>query len=338
MSKLLDILLCDEKKVNKQFYSSGPYWKYKTKKTTIQIKKKGINNFRGRDSGVGTSFSDNIILDIRNEYNILGRMASSLFSLPIMGNVFKSQLKLTSDHILSFLTHQNLVYKNNKRVKDLINTYNFNETTEFGCVQKFNLNNVDYSCFYLEVANRVDHIRNFIDLKKIRTYLEIGGGYGANIHFLIQNFQNIKKIIYLDIVPNIYVGTKYLKRFYKDAVIDYNQTKKMKQISFSNDDNLQIFCIPPWEIEKISDVIDHFHSAAAFQEMEVQTIENYIKYINLNKTKSISLIGHKSYDNVKNFDSKRLIDFFNEKLEIFEYSRVIKELNRNEIYLIKRLN
>tara|TARA_Y100000816_G_C26100532_1_gene583112 strand:- start:1274 stop:2290 length:1017 start_codon:yes stop_codon:yes gene_type:complete len=338
MSKLLDILLCDEKKVNKQLYSSGPYWKYKTKKATNQIRKKGIDNFRNMNSGVGTSFSDNIILDIRNEYNLLGRIASSLLSLPVMGRIFKSQLKLTSNHILSFLTHQNLVYKNNKRVQDLINTYYFNKTTEFGCVQKFNMNNVDYSCFYLEVANRVDHIRNFIDLKKIRTYLEIGGGYGANIHFLIQNFQNIKKIIYLDIVPNIYVGTEYLKNFYKDAVIDYNQTKKMKEISFSNDDNLQIFCIPPWEIEKIRDEIDHFHSAAAFQEMEAQTVKNYIKYINLNKTKSISLIGHKSYDNIKNFDSKRLNDFFNDKLEIFEYSRVIKELNKNEIYLIKRLN
>ena len=39
-----------------------------------------------------------------------------------------------------------------------------------------------------------------------------------NVHFLLTNFPNIKKVLYLDVVPNIYVGTEYLKYFYKDQV------------------------------------------------------------------------------------------------------------------------
>lgn len=79
---------------------------------------------------------------------------------------------------------------------------------------------------------------------------EIGGGFGQYIHVLLQNYSNIKKILYLDIVPNIYVGTQYLKRFYGESVIDYNITRKMNKIQFSDNNKLEIICIAPWQIEK----------------------------------------------------------------------------------------
>ena len=71
MSKKLFLnLIDDEKKINQKLYSSGPYWKHKNKRTIYQIKKNKIYNFRGINSGVGTSFSDNIVYDIRNEFNL----------------------------------------------------------------------------------------------------------------------------------------------------------------------------------------------------------------------------------------------------------------------------
>ena len=66
------------------------------------------------------------------------------------------------------------------------------------------------------MADRVNKIAGIFDFNEIRSYFEIGGGFGANIHFLITNYPNIKKIIYLDAVPNIYVGTEYLKFHYKN--------------------------------------------------------------------------------------------------------------------------
>ena len=32
--------------------------------------------------------------------------------------------------------------------------------------------------------------------EKTKSFFEIGGGFGANIHFLVTNFSNIKKILY----------------------------------------------------------------------------------------------------------------------------------------------
>ena len=42
-------------------------------KTIIEIKKKGLKDFRGISSGIGTSFADNLVVDIRNELNFKGR-------------------------------------------------------------------------------------------------------------------------------------------------------------------------------------------------------------------------------------------------------------------------
>ena len=63
---LLNELIKDEKKNDKALYSSGPYWDYKNSRAVIEIKKKGLNDFRGINAGIGTSFADNLVLDIRN--------------------------------------------------------------------------------------------------------------------------------------------------------------------------------------------------------------------------------------------------------------------------------
>ena len=85
---LIDELIRDEKKNNKSLYSSGPYWDYKNSRAILEIQKKGIQDFRGLTAGIGTSFSDNEVLDVRNEYNIKGRIVGKIFSLPLLNIIF----------------------------------------------------------------------------------------------------------------------------------------------------------------------------------------------------------------------------------------------------------
>ena len=88
---LLDNLVKDEKKVNRLLYSSGPYWDYKNSRAILEIKKKGLGDFRGSSAGIGSNFADNIPSDIRNELNIKGRIIGKIFSLPILNKVFNGQ-------------------------------------------------------------------------------------------------------------------------------------------------------------------------------------------------------------------------------------------------------
>ena len=82
---LLNSLIIDEKTINRSLYSSGPYWNIKNSRSILEIKKKGLSDFRGTSTGIGTSFTDNIVLDIRNEFNTKGRIIGKIFSLQNWG-------------------------------------------------------------------------------------------------------------------------------------------------------------------------------------------------------------------------------------------------------------
>ena len=330
---LLDLLIKDEKKIDKELYSSGPYWNYKNSRTIIEIKKKGLEDFRGITSGIGTSFADNLVLDIRNEFNIKGRIIGKIFSLPLLNTIFSEQMKTTKVYLDSFVKNQAILYQNSQNVQNLISKFKFNNTTDFGCIQSFKYLNKNYSCHYLNMAYRVNNLSKYFDFKNIKVYFEIGGGFGSNIHFLITNFPNIKKILYLDIVPNIYVGTEYLRYYYKEKVKDYSELKNLDKISFSKNNELEIFCVPPWLIEKIDTEIDHFHNAASFVEMPKKVISNYVKFIKRLNTKEISLISYSGFDLKTTFDPEELNSFFDDKLSVSWKNSLIEEYNRKEIYL-----
>ena len=335
--KLLDALTKDEKAIEKKLYSAGSYWDYKTKKILYWLKKKGLKNFRGFNSGVGTSYSDNITMDIRNELGFKGRLLSSLTYLPLLKNIYNGQVKLNSSHIEKYLKKNQSYYENTEKVKYLISKYKIEQTTEFGCKLKFNLNNKEFSCHYLNICDRVENIGKFINFKEISSYFEIGGGFGANIHFLINNFENIKKIIYLDIVPNLFVGTEYLRYFFGNAVKDYCLLKNEKEIKFSKNNDLEILCIPPWKIKNISSTIDHFHNSASFQEMPREVVKNYSNYILnlLNKNGSISLIIYSGWEKNNTLNPDQIKEVFKKKL-LMESFPNLDDNEKKLFYLIHK--
>ena len=331
---LLDLLIKDEKKIDKELYSSGPYWDYKNSRAIIEIKKKGLKDFRGITAGIGTSFTDNLVLDIRNEFNIKGKIVGKIFSFPLLNIIFNGQIKKTKDYLNLFIKNQAIVYKNSQNVQNLIRKFKFNNTTDFGCIQSFDYLNKNYSCNYLKMAHRIHNLSKYFNFKDIKSYFEIGGGFGSNIHFLITNFPNIKKILYLDIVPNIYVGTEYLRYYYREKVKDYLELRNLEKISFSKNNDLEIFCIPPWLIEKVETEIDHFHNAASFVEMPRKVISNYVKFIKKFNTQEISLISYSNFDLKTTFNPEELNNFFDGKLSVSWKNSLIEEYNRKDIYLI----
>ncbi|MDC3174169.1 putative sugar O-methyltransferase [Candidatus Pelagibacter sp.] len=330
---LLNELLKDEKKIDRKLYSSGPYWEYKNRRAVIEIKEKGLEEFRGLTTGIGTSFADNMVLDIRNKLDAKEKIIGKTFSLPFINKIFNGQLKLTKDYLSQLIINQAIVYQNNQNVQNLINKFRFENTTDFGCVQSFEYLNKNYSCIYLEMADRNNKLSKYFDFKNVKNFFEIGGGFGANIHFLITNFPNIKKILYLDAVPNIYVGTEYLRHHYKDKVKDYLVLRNLDKINFSKYNELEILCIPPWLIEKVDVEIDHFHNAASFVEMPKSVINNYVKFIKKFKTKEISLISYDGFDLKTTFNPEELSSFFDDKMNISWENSVIEDYKRKLIYL-----
>jgi hypothetical protein len=122
---LLDELIKDEKKVNKILYSSGPYWQYANKRAILEIKKKGLKDFRGSNNSLASSFADNLPLDIRDEFNIKGRIVGKILSFPLLSKIFNGQLYITKDYLNLFIKNQSVVYQNNSKKVQIREYYKF---------------------------------------------------------------------------------------------------------------------------------------------------------------------------------------------------------------------
>jgi len=187
--KLLETLVKDEKMNDQVLYSSGPYWDYKNKRTLNEIKKKGIEDFRGLSTGIGTSFADNQVLDIRNELNFKGKIVAKFFSMPFIKKIFQSQINITRDHLKNYLINLAIVYKNNPLVQNLIKKYNFKNTTQFGCISKFKYLEKEYSTHYLDMAYRIENLSEKFDFKKLELSLKLEEDLEPTLIFCSQIFQ-----------------------------------------------------------------------------------------------------------------------------------------------------
>lgn len=334
---LLQTLIADEKKIDRNLYSAGPYWDYKCKKIYNQICKKSLHNFRGLNSGVGTSYCDNIVLDIRNELGLRGRLLNFFLrgNLNPLKKLFDLQVTNSQDYINQYLELKSHLYQTSSNVKDLINRYNINDSVEYGCVDKFKYLGNDYSSHYIEIANDINFLEKFHNFRKISSFFEIGGGFGSKVHFLLNNFPNIKKIIYLDIVPNIFVGTEYLRKFFKDNVIDYLKTRDLNSISFSNNNDLEILCLPVWQIEKLSVEMDYFHNSHSFVEMPKSVVENYYHFIkkNMKINSCFSLISYLGFDLNTTYDPLLINKIFENLLKVNYFTDSVEK--KRNVFLIK---
>jgi putative sugar O-methyltransferase len=209
---------------------------------------------------------------------------------------------------------------NNLRVQELLAKYNFDfDTTRGGCLSFLEYESRNIAHIYLRLLDTLDHVDRKVNLKRKKKCFEIGGGFGVNVHLLVEFF-NIKKIIYLDIVPNLYVGTQYLKSFYGEKVVDFSKSKDKKSIDFEVNNDLEIFCIAPHQIDNVVSEIDFFHNAHSFVEMPKNIVSNYAKKVEAKMAKTnsaISMVSYDGFDLATTFDPEKLPTFFTKPAEEF---------------------
>jgi len=296
--KLFNLLINDSKK-HVKLYQPSSYWFKKNNSSVEEIKFKGLNNFRGDDNNIGASFSDNQNINILNDYygNIRGLLKFFFEKIYPFKNIFKRQIHLTSSMKKELNIYKSKYLEDKRYILDLIGKFKFDNTVNCGCQDYIKYKNNLISTYYLNIADIHNNFIDIVNFKNFKSFFEIGGGFGANVHFLLSNYPNIRKVIYLDLPINLYVATQYLKKIYGDKVIDYTRLKE-KKISFSNNDTLEIFCIPPWKIEHINEKIHLFQNTNSFLEMNEDIIKNYVKFI----------------ENILEYDSKIIISsYYNEK-------------------------
>ena len=287
--KLFNILKKNYYKKN-QIDEQSKWWARKISRLEGDIKNKDFSNFRGIDTGMNASFSDSENTNIGTTLKKRKKIIFNIFNQSFIAKIFNQQVNITNKYLNRFLVASQNYYLQNDKVLKLTENYDLSNTAGFGCISKVKINNLEVSFRALEMINKINEIRGLSNLEKSKTYCEIGGGFGLNAQLILNNFKNIKKFLYIDTYPTIFYGTEYLRNYFNNSVIDYSETIEMKEIKFSDDDKLQIICIPSWEMKKLNVEIDHFHNAFSFVEMNENIVENYLNYLKKFKTKSQSLI------------------------------------------------
>jgi putative sugar O-methyltransferase len=306
MDKLLKILISDQKNTA-DIYKPGPYWWKKSLVAAKELEKNGLNDLRSSmgNNIAATAFGENMPVDSRRligTSSLQIKVGLAILNHTPLKQLFDWQVNTTRKYLnrLRNLEKTYLALTKSDRLAELTQKYKIEDSINFGCDRISIFKGQNYSTYYLGLLDQLDFVENNLTLKGCHSFLEIGPGFGANIHLIEQNYPEIRKFIVIDIVPNVWIVTNYLRSLYGDCVKDYLVTREMKEIKFKEDKSLEIFVIPAWEIGKISSSIDCFWNSRSFVEMPQHVVSNYAK--NLAKIRTDKTIyNFMSYDN---FDLK----------------------------------
>lgn len=265
-----------------ELHQFAPYWRPYSNRILKYLKRDGLASFRS-NNGVGKGFSDVLNIDpffSKHETNRnmarawMARFLSKLFPVNILvTNPFKA---LADAYIARFLFKQSqyLALRHEDVLSRFVARYPNVDTLVGNPAITFHFKDKKIGMTYLHsILTQAFLEQRCAD--RVSSMMEIGGGFGANVHLLVETLPNLRKVIYLDIPPNLYIGTLYLKHFYGEAVVDYARCEELCEIRFASDNSLEIFCIAPWQLKKVATSLGLFFNANSFQEMSIPIVESY---------------------------------------------------------------
>jgi putative sugar O-methyltransferase len=336
--KLLEAMLNDS---NNQapVYQPGRYWQAKAKNSAHEIKRCGLSGFRGSKNLIGLSYADNLFMDIRDSFNhgLKKRFVRWITKTYPLSPLFDAQVRWTESYANASIRYAEEFLNLKERAINLLKQYKMPHSLLGNCMAKARICGQDVSLEYLNTLEQHDNIAQHIDFNAAESVFEIGGGFGTRIHLLLENYKNIRKVLYLDIPPNLYVGTQYLRAFYGAAVSDYRDLKTRDLISFSKDDSLEIFCIAPWQIENFRSPVDIFLNSHSFVEMPAAVVKNYVdKFGKLpnSSDSAVALATYDSHDPSTTLAPAELPKFFKDrKFDFFEAEKLLDSKRKNLFYI-----
>ena len=304
--------MLDHQSKSNDLYRPGPYWENKTKNATKRIIKFGLNDFRSHRSLIGLSFADNPNLDIRSFWD----RGVRFFFIKLLKifvpfqKIFNGQLRFTKDlfeqnkQLKKQIFLNSIFYKNSKfKIPK--------DTTKAGCEDFIQTDETKISSNYLRILSELEITCSHIDYSQGKSFLEIGSGFGVLPHCIIENFSNIRKIVIVDICPNLYISNSYIQSFYGNQVRSFDSFKKGEKIKFKDDNSLEIFFLLPDQIVDIDFKFDYFNNSHSFIEMPSEIVANYARKVQLSLNEN-SIVSMLSYNSTRDdtLDPHNLPSFF----------------------------
>ena len=331
-------LMLEDMECQKGIYHPGPFWKGYSIRTSQAIKRDGLENFRS-NSRIGKGYADISItdpLDLLPLNSWKSFLLRQIRSFPGFKSLIKRYDRINRKHIDQVQHYKSLYFSNvlGNWFRDLLNKYGLPDTLVGHPQQTLFINTIEIGEIYLRMFAWIDEYSRVVDFSKVHTVFEIGGGFGAFAHTILQWFPNIRKYLYLDIPPTLYAGTQYLKHFYGNEVSDYTATRNLDVIRFSKNDKREILAICPWQIEKVEEPFDFFWNSSSFQEMPKSVVSNYVKNIGRlfkkNKNAKMGIFFYEGGKSEKTLRIEEIVEIFSSNISV-EFEELDAEIVKHVI-------
>lgn len=278
---LLELLLDDAGRQS-GVHRPGPYWERSARFAARAMRERGLSGFRSAAGGlVGQGYTDGVSLDPTLPWakgSWPRRALKALVDRPavrrLLYKAFDDALRDRQAHV-DRVEGQLLRVLHEDRLVSSGLLDRLPDTLYGGCDLTAEIGGRTVSRHYLFNLFQLENLAAEADFSKARTVFEIGGGFGSNAHLLLHLYPNVRKYLYLDIPPMLYVGTQYLRHFYPDAVSDYAKTRSSESLAFSDGDELEILAIAPWQLDRVRSPFDVFYNSYSMQEMTPAVVANY---------------------------------------------------------------
>lgn len=277
---LLSLILADQER-QAPLYKPGPYWRPYQLRVLRAIAVHGVGDFRSRPS-IGKGWADVVEHDPRDQWEGQGSarrwLKNQVARLPLVRGMLADSQRLVELHRRRADRMQSAYYDLHfgAWLRQELARHPLPETLRAGAADVIQFDGQSFAKRYLDVLVRIHNFAQHVDFSRVRTALEIGGGFGATTHLLATRFP-IRTFGYLDIPPMIYVATQYLRALFGEELKDYRATRA--GLHFEAGAERQILCMCPWQIETAQGSLDLVWNAASFSEMPIEIVRNYARHV-----------------------------------------------------------
>lgn len=314
--------------MSKKIFEPGPYWK----NHLIEIKKYasqyGFENFRNTSNKSINCFTGTDHKFDKNYRKKFWTLHDILKKIPLL-RLYLNKYDLEINRLME--KHNNFKNRDARLMHFILSNHfnvNFDKINDklIGSPFSIELNKKKYSYEYLYSFLRYEHIKKFIDFKKIKVIVELGAGYGSLAEIIVNQNSHIKYII-LDFPTITQFADYYLTQSLNQKTIKITKKELKDKINFGNYKE-NIFIGSNELIEYINDC-DLFINEASLQEMTHYQFEIYLKHIEsfTNYIYLYTLNSHirenyfKKNEKLKKYNIQKKVDFSHPGYSYLFYSR-----------------
>ena len=260
-----------------ELYKPTPFWRDASKRIANEILAHGIENFRRLPLAlsyfVPTYGPPTLGLNLEQ-----AKWLESTFQEKYQ-NSYKAELALTAylSGKLNALADFRVLMAANKDA-DAFGLTTFSESDVGNPIEQFDFDGRRYSRSALNYLLGLSLLKRYADLSKIKTVLEIGGGFGTLGEIIGKAPTKGIRYIDIDIPPTNFVADYYLRTcFGSQRVLSGVDPRGTDPILINSLPDISVMC--SWQLEYLVGEVDLFVNFISFQEMEPEVVENYITHV-----------------------------------------------------------